>query len=1071
MSGRSERSVSDQALGGYRPKPWASPESSMDVLPPSKESGSLGSRNFTPKGHKFTNLDDAFQAITARKASQASVASTSKTPTLSHTDSLGSSVNTLDSTCLPPDKTLVPTDQSQQQQPMELAHADHPVKGRSLTAPFPAKQSAAKDGDASPRSPATLNTLDSLDTSLGNVIDKRKPRETGSTVENIYNQYLPSSESSSSAEQFRPVSPLSETSSDTKAYGRPETPSDVHEDGVDMNYSLAAADNTRASKTKDTSTAVDAGKNRWQLYFSAGDAPETPLPDLPQGHDYLEDYDMSSMVRSVSSLSDSQELLNNGVAKGARVCGSGILLPDRPPPPPPSRYVTAPLPARVQSIKKQAAQDTNVVNGQRQSLRDITNHHDSFVSNCGISYAGFSTGGLTSESDEDPFKYDRQSYGIFLQPSKEREVSMALQRMGSTGTTHSRVTAHSQLSPIQGSSPPPMPPLPLAHNVSHLPAKNTSKKNPFFDGITLHRYQNPAVEYDWDEGDDPTQVKISVKPQMMSSSPPRAPTGLGVHLDKFADQEFQDHAHIMSEGGDWETVGTDIGNFDSNRACASGTTYSGGHHIIKTTGSSIADYSDAGDFPPPPSFDQSFSSADRILQHPGAGDYITNSSCQLRNLKDTGRPVFLPKPRLHRVNGYPTNSNRIFTDPTSKSSGTSAKDYFSEKLQNWRNPYEDIGRSSRFNFRDSVGHQDQDEARKVKVARDATRKEGSKLNPTVNTRKLKVPESHGKRISKRHSKIVPAAIEPPVGRAHDKEVHQPSESFCPESPNQFAFPLISLPEAARLQAMKRQSEDDDQTFTSTVRTRKAFSVVSSKATQKTTPPIPHVGVTKPPPTRPARPPTLYGHPYDSEPYRSNTGRSSTVSSSNHSRYEQPVSSFSPDSSRRSSEESRFPRPIHIPRSLRNPFSSFHAGPLEFRRPRSRFEHPPRLWTRTRRDLHRHNASDNNRRSAAAEAGEPYEIGNTFGVSNDEAYMSWEGRKRRQYFYYLMCLLSLFPFIAPLVCMGTFNSALSWYTKGETGRLNPKQHRRVKMVGIVAAGLWLVIIAVVVTLVVNASKKA
>lgn len=66
----------------------------------------------------------------------------------------------------------------------------------------------------------------------------------------------------------------------------------------------------------------------------------------------------------------------------------------------------------------------------------------------------------------------------------------------------------------------------------------------------------------------------------------------------------------------------------------------------------------------------------------------------------------------------------------------------------------------------------------------------------------------------------------------------------------------------------------------------------------------------------------------------------------------------------------------------------------------------------------------------------------------------------------MCILCILPFMAPLVYKGTFNSVLSWYTKGETGHLTRRQRRNVRILGIIVSAIWLVALAVFVTLAVK-----
>jgi hypothetical protein len=97
----------------------------------------------------------------------------------------------------------------------------------------------------------------------------------------------------------------------------------------------------------------------------------------------------------------------------------------------------------------------------------------------------------------------------------------------------------------------------------------------------------------------------------------------------------------------------------------------------------------------------------------------------------------------------------------------------------------------------------------------------------------------------------PMPREPSAARLKDQKPPQSYEgprSF--DSPTLFAFPLISLQEAAQRAAV-RAHNGDDFTVTSGVRTRKNSSMDSSKATQRTTPPTPHL--TKPIPAYSRRP--------------------------------------------------------------------------------------------------------------------------------------------------------------------------------------------------------------------------
>lgn len=131
--------------------------------------------------------------------------------------------------------------------------------------------------------------------------------------------------------------------------------------------------------------------------------------------------------------------------------------------------------------------------------------------------------------------------------------------------------------------------------------------------------------------------------------------------------------------------------------------------------------------------------------------------------------------------------------------------------------------------------------------------------------------------------------------------------------------------------------------------------------------------------------------------------------------------------------------------------------------------PPRLLARNsrKRPAANNTTSIELRQMAGSETAPPYP---PFGVLTEEAYLSWEARKRRMVYYYVMCTLCIFPFIAPLIYWGTFDSALSWITRGETARLTRRQRRNVVVLGALFSAAWLVALAVLVTLVVTGKQN-
>lgn len=125
-----------------------------------------------------------------------------------------------------------------------------------------------------------------------------------------------------------------------------------------------------------------------------------------------------------------------------------------------------------------------------------------------ISGTGKSTGNLTTDSDDDPFRYDRQSFGVFLQPSKEREVSAALRHVSGL-SMHSMGTIYS----------PDGTPL---KTKSRLPVCNTSPQSvDRFDGSVRRTgsrnknaesfYNTSAIQSKWAVGAASDRIKVPVQ--------------------------------------------------------------------------------------------------------------------------------------------------------------------------------------------------------------------------------------------------------------------------------------------------------------------------------------------------------------------------------------------------------------------------------------------------------------------------------------------------------------------------------------------------------------------------------
>ncbi|KAK3987048.1 hypothetical protein QBC44DRAFT_401295 [Cladorrhinum sp. PSN332] len=1002
-------------------------------------------RSITPKPTIFSSLGDAHLAITARLVSRSAAQTVPHTPFNSR---CGSPVNPLDQ-----GKSI---DVLSGAQHMEFATNSHVVNGRCLTGYVASSPAIVAKPQRDKRE--VVDTVPAVSTDshhTGSYNDDfdpdrdwmngpgpdinsiRAPRETGSTVINIYRQYLPSTilGSTTSSDVLRAAAANTTTHDDNRSH-----PSESSQEyGSERHYVLAHNPSLESVEIGHTTGRDNSGKHRWQMYSTPGDAPSVPLPELPQTH--------GTTQQSLGAISDDPESNISAIPSADSLLNSQVLLNGI-------------------SIDDQESRPTAPAFAPRSDLLPPSRTSQFFTIHCiedgqsshrgheytvgelypapEVSQAAFSTGtgGVISESDEDPFQYDRNSYGLFLQRDREREVSAALEHID-----NSSIPSPGKQQPVldqRDSSSSAYPPSTTsAVQANSQPAKRPlQSNNPFLSRLDF--YHTLPAEGPWEELGDPNEVRIPVQQpsnRMPAPKSPEADQGAG-HATNWQNKVYSEGLqNIVTDGGDWETVGTNVGQFDSNRACASGTGLSGSH-LIKVTGSSIADYSDISDFAPP-TFD-AFASTERILQHPGA-DCGPNNRV-LRNLKETGRPIFLPKPRVHRVNGYPQDSCRIFTDPTAASSGSSARSHLLDKLKFSKrmrrhnettqeprfDPYKPINEHPSNNLSDPWSQHDapngyagKGKAKYITGGDQAGSRPRAYTTDQVAMHRKKPGESSN---SNKENRITPI---------------QAAKSPATGSPTLFSFPLITLEEAAKKQAIRIANGEDDLTITSGCRTRQDSSAMSSRATQRTTPPTPCIS--KPTPVH-YRNHTGLGFPDTVAHY---PGYSFDKAFGGHGRDTSIVSALS-------SASPPIPGRAVFPRSCRNPFG-FSRGSM-----RNSFSFPNRPPAPspppTRETPDRvHNKKPGRMKYKFSRRDTGPRLPRI--VDEETAAIC----------YCIALVISVFPFMAVLVYRGMFNSVLSWYTQGEIGRFTHKQRHTVGVIGGLVAALWLVVLAVMVTLLVSSRR--
>jgi len=449
-----------------------------------------------------------------------------------------------------------------------------------------------------------------------------------------------------------------------------------------------------------------------------------------------------------------------------------------------------------------------------------------------------STAAISTDSEEDPFKYDN----IKLTRNREREVSMALRCLSgmSTASINCNFGSSSPFVNLQSSSPfadvqtsSPLTPLtpPCAANEQLQTANQKDHSiNPFT--AKLQYYKAPEVRYNWDEFGEPNEVevKVTIRPpptpcveedlkdsNKLPPPPPNTPVLVPDPQSSMSQSKLTResrtarHQTIFSDGADWETVPDSIGQFDSNRAIAS-SSYLTESQIGKPTGSSIADYSD-DDSDVQTAREGIYSSTDRILPQPPPS---VRTHPRYPRLSETERPIFVPKPRIHKVNGY-LNPARLFTDPTTTaSSANTTRSNFVDKISNSirscgfgkrdesRHPYQNLEGSGDLGSLNSFFSCEMEplKAKSQTGNGDAAHTSGK---PLVSQAEINL--GCKEKVDKWKLETPSLGLSTTTGNKVGFASTEHRKSVDARSPTQFAFPLISLEEAARREAIKRSTEN------------------------------------------------------------------------------------------------------------------------------------------------------------------------------------------------------------------------------------------------------------------------
>ncbi|KAH8899306.1 hypothetical protein GQ53DRAFT_816462 [Thozetella sp. PMI_491] len=518
--------------------------------------------------------------------------------------------------------------------------------------------------------------------------------------------------------------------------------------------------------------------------LSLPNPPEFPLPTLPEYVDQVgfnHNDDLVSVPQSTSSIIDTQELLMS-VHSGQHVGHSALVGLDD------SHEAHDSL--AVPPLNLRAMHDEPELPASFHPEPDV---NPFLEQHSGGNVEQTSTSGISgSDSQHNPFEYDDPPYRCFLRRSNELNVSQHLhhQTLDSMSNVSQAVhhNADGTALPYLEEPHPNMPPLPP---VPYLPMRDPGRLT-----------RRATTTSTWDTQLDATPVRVPIQNMR----------GYSEHMDgvNYIREQIamQDEHHMLpnsrgfaSDGDEWVTEAT-TGGFNSHRAFASSDIQSPLTRIGCPVGSSLADTSDPGyndEFDLPIGAHPGFPSNERILPTPPLAHCRGRSRGQ--TLRDTGRDVvFEARPRLHRVNGCLQDSFRNFQIGTPRDSGPfgAASRAFTSGLSS--NPYLNLERSNRFDFRD-------DESGTFGNEHDETTPTDAKP-PQQTTRDsryavLNCPASESGKD---------AASMDSVDRENSARRKYSIVHSGPQSPVYLECPLIDREEFARRQAVRRASGEEDQTF-------------------------------------------------------------------------------------------------------------------------------------------------------------------------------------------------------------------------------------------------------------------
>ncbi|KAF4331765.1 hypothetical protein FBEOM_14465 [Fusarium beomiforme] len=356
----------------------------------------------------------------------------------------------------------------------------------------------------------------------------------------------------------------------------------------------------------------------------------------------------------------------------------------------------------------------------------------------------------SSDSDEDPFKYDTDAYSGFLRSSAEREVSDALHQAG-------LAVSSKETLPRSADDNIPIASQRLAPVAS---------------------FYNAAAILLREGGKATRRVPV----------PDRRLRGEIASLVK--------SRPLTGTEGDWQTVTTENA-FESMQ-------HDYHDSIAKGTGSSVADVSDMAERELYP---RSYGSTDRIICNPpGKNKY---GSYRVRTDRGTKLPVAVPQ-YGGDPGTYASNTTRNFSQPKSRLPETTARfsNLFRREPSEQTLDHENILLSDLPPKRGSYQSLDSDAAPHGNVQSDETVSPDGEKYFGFSWNRIR------KNLGRDPPKTPLTIFDKPLYKRRfqesnsDKPAHVPHDDFLSKIPS-LPFPLVSLPEAAMLQQFKRQRGEED----------------------------------------------------------------------------------------------------------------------------------------------------------------------------------------------------------------------------------------------------------------------